>query len=302
MANMEFSIVKTTASKDYELLDSGEGEKLERYGQVTVRRPDPQALWRKALPEKEWNAANAQFIPSTSKSEKSSWKLDKSVPEKWEIDFADLKFWVRTTSFKHTGIFPEQKANWDWIRNVITSRSKNNSSKQSIKVLNLFGYTGGATLAAAQAGAEVTHVDGSKTAVIWGRNNVLASELTEKPIRWIVDDVLAFVKREVKRGNKYDAIIMDPPAFGRGAKGEVWKIEDDLMQLLDACKLLLSDKPVFFLINGYASGYSALAYKTILENFMKKWPGTVEAGELTIEETKGKRLLPAGIFARWSSK
>lgn len=324
MADMQFSILTTKGEKDYELLDSGEGEKLERFGKVTVRRPDPQALWKKMLPHKDWDNAQAQFLPGEAKpgnkaTAKSAWKIENKVSNQWQMEFADLKFWIKPTSFKHVGVFPEQKNNWDWMRNVIRQYHPQSSSASllplnlrggesmgmrspgAIRVLNLFGYTGGATLAAAQAGAEVVHVDGSKTAIVWGRENALISELNDMPIRWIVDDVLSFVKREIKRGCKYDGIIMDPPAFGRGSKGEVWKIEENLLELLDACKQLLSEKPLFFLVNGYASGYSAIAYKNTLETLLRNWPGILEVGELSIEETKSKRLLPAGIFARWKS-
>ncbi|MDQ3014794.1 MAG: class I SAM-dependent methyltransferase [bacterium] len=312
MADMQFSILTTKGEKEYELLDSGEGEKLERFGKVTVRRPDPQALWKKMLPHKDWDNALAQFIPasgagapaSAGRSAKATWKIENKVSNQWQMEFADLKFWIKPTSFKHVGIFPEQKNNWEWIRKVIKDHPPTPSLEKAgakIRVLNLFGYTGGATLAAAQVGAEVVHVDGSKTAIVWGRENALISELNDMPIRWIVDDVLSFVKREIKRGSKYDGIIMDPPAFGRGSKGEVWKIEENLLELLDACRQLLSEKPLFFLVNGYASGYSAIAYKNTLETLLRNWQGTLEVGELSIEETKSKRLLPAGIFARWKS-
>lgn len=309
MSGMQFSILTTKAEKEYELLDSGEGEKLERFGKVTVRRPDPQALWKKMLPHKDWDNAQAQFLPGETKPgskapAKSAWKIENKVSNQWQMEFADLKFWIKPTSFKHVGIFPEQKNNWDWMRKVIKDHPLTPSLEKEgrkVKVLNLFGYTGAATLAAAQAGAEVVHVDGSKTAIVWGRENALISELNDMPIRWIVDDVLSFVKREIKRGSKYDGILMDPPAFGRGSKGEVWKIEENLLELLDACKQLLSEKPLFFLVNGYASGYSAIAYKNTLDTLLRNWQGTLEVGELTIEEIKNKRLLPAGIFARWKS-
>lgn len=292
---MDFKILTTEAESDYELIDSGEGEKLERYGDIVLARPDPQALWKKSLTKKEWNNAHASFHKAEGNNE-SGWKERKHVPEKWSINFGDLTFSIKLASFKHTGIFPEQKPNWEWVREIIKKGGEGVISK--IKVLNLFGYTGGATLAAAQAGAEVVHVDGSKVAMNAAKENAELSGLKEKPIRWILDDALTFVKREVKRGSKYDGIIMDPPAFGRGPEGEVWKIEDHFLELLNACKLILSDKPLFFLINGYASGYSALSYQNIVEELMKEQPGRIEIGELTIEE-RNKRRLPAGIFARW---
>ncbi len=312
---MDFSIVITKPEKDYELLDSGEGEKLERYGNITVARPDPQALWKKHLAPVEWQKAQAVFCREKNEKEKDSirnssmhigWDVAPGIPQKWHIELADLKFWIKLTAFKHTGIFPEQANNWMWIEKTI----KQNSRASAVRVLNLFGYTGGATLAALKAGAEVTHVDGSKSAIAWAKENAELSGLGSAPVRWIADDARSFVKREIKRGKKYDAIIMDPPAFGRGAKGEVWKLEDDLLELLDLCRELLSDKPLFFLINGYASGYSAIAYRNAAQNILEKVSlkteggkqeysrGNIEAGEMVIEESGSQRLLPAGIFSR----
>ncbi len=300
-----YSIAITKPEKDYELLDSGEGEKLERYGTVVVARPDPQALWPKRLGVNEWNKAQAFFKRA---SENAEWSKRGSVPERWPVEFGGLKLWIKLSAFKHTGVFPEQSTNWEWIRkqlsrNKDSSFAKASADRQGTKprVLNLFGYTGGASLAAAQAGAEVVHVDGSKVAIGWARDNAELSGLKDKPIRWILDDAFAFVKREIRRGNKYDGIIMDPPAFGHGAKGETWKIEQHFLPFLESCREILSDKPLFFLINGYAAGYSAIAYKNNLDELLKKYGGTVEVGELTIEESKSGRLLPAGIFARWSS-
>lgn len=324
---MNYSILETKPSGDYELLDSGDGEKLERYGSVVIARPDPQALWKKRLPEIAWNKVDAYFNREKtmtkariSSGQDSAWKTRTKVPERWEIAFADLHFFIKLSPFKHTGLFPEQAGNWEWVRSVIATRHL--AGKQSpeskgiatsvasgdlphndttVRVLNLFGYTGGATLAAAQAGAEVVHVDGSKAAIGWGRDNAAVSGLSEKPIRWILDDAVEFVKREIKRGHKYDGIILDPPAFGHGPTGEVWKIEEHLPLLLALCRQLLSEKPLFVLINGYASGYSALAYKNNLVEMMDGFKGDIEVGELTIAEKDSERLLPCGIFARWSA-
>ncbi len=279
--------------KDYELLDSGDGEKLERFGKVVLSRPDPQALWRKRLDEKEWKKADASFSRSEASAE---WTYKNGKFEKWSIDYAGLKFWIKPTAFKHTGIFPEQKVNWDWMRDLI---GKVEEDKKEIDVLNLFGYTGGASLACAQAGARVVHVDGSKSAITWARENAELSGLAEKPIRWILEDARVFAGREVKRGNKYDAVIMDPPAFGHGANKEVWKIEEDFLPLVEDCIKLLKDKPLFFIINGYSAGYSALAYKNVLLALVDKFGGSINVGELTLEETGSGRLLPCGIFARW---
>jgi 23S rRNA (cytosine1962-C5)-methyltransferase len=288
-------ILTTEPSADYELLDSGNGEKLERYGAVRLRRPDPQALWPKhdaAL----WKTAQATFV---REGRDGRWKFAQAVPETWDIQLAELAFHIRPTAFKHTGIFPEQLPNWNWTRTVIGRRQAAGNPGGPVSVLNLFGYTGGATLAAAQAGAKVCHVDASKASVGWARENARLSRLAEAPIRWICDDAKVFVKRELRRGHRYDAIIMDPPAFGRGPDGDVWQIEDDFLPLLADCRDLLSDTPLFFLVNGYASGYSQLAYRYNLEPLLQRYGGTLESGELTIRETAGRRLLPCGIFARW---
>lgn len=288
---MNSSILVTRAQKDYELLDSGEGEKLERFGDVVLRRPDPQALWQKNLPEENWKNAHATF---TREGKDGSWNLKKGTPEKWTIEFSGLKLNIKPTAFKHTGLFPEQSTNWDWLKRVIA-----NSDKKDLEVLNLFGYTGGASLVCAQAGTKVVHVDSSKAAINWGKENAELSGLADKPIRWILDDARVFVEREIKRGRKYDGILMDPPSFGHGVNNELWKIEEDFLKLVEDCKKLLTDEPRFFLINGYSAGYSAIAYQNNLLDLEKKFGGKVEIGELTLEETKSKRLLPAGIFARW---
>ena len=289
----EFLILETQASRDYELVDSGDGEKLERYGEVLLSRPDPQALWPKLAPGK-WQMARAKF----SRNEKNAkWVKKAGVPDEWQIELGGLKFFIKPTAFKHTGVFPEQVPNWDWMRDLIRN------SKSEISVINLFGYTGGATLAAAQAGAKVCHVDGSKVALMWAKKNEEISGLADKPIRWILDDARVFLKREGKRGHKYDGIIMDPPAYGHGPDGEMWKIEEHLLDIFSLSKQVLSNDPLFFLVNGYASGYSAIAYENNLTEAMKKFSGKTEIGELTIKENPPAgglgRLLPSGIFARW---
>ncbi|HVV38815.1 MAG TPA: class I SAM-dependent methyltransferase [Candidatus Paceibacterota bacterium] len=280
----------TRPSVGYELLDSGGEEKLERFGNVILRRPDPQALWEKGSNHEVWGKAEGTFVREGGEGK---WTLKSSVPKEWLIKLDGLSFLIRPTSFKHTGVFPEQLSNWEWTKETI------HNAGREVSVLNLFGYTGGATLAAAQAGASVTHVDASKTAVAWARENAAASGLADKPIRWITEDVLVFVKREIKRGTKYDAIIMDPPAFGHGPGGELWKIEDDLLPLIELCSHLLSDKPLFIVMNGYAAGYSPLAFAYNLEPFTRKLGGEIEYGDLMIQEAKGERSLPCGIFARW---
>lgn len=292
----DYLILSTPASRDYSLLDSGEGAKLERYGKFIIARPDPQALWRKKLPESEWAKADAYFERD---SEKAEWKRRQELPARWQVEVAGLTFWIKLSAFKHTGLFPEQVGNWEWIREKI--KNQKTKTRNATRVLNLFGYTGGATLAAARAGAEVVHLDGSKVAIGWARDNAELSGLSGKPIRWILDDARQFIRREIKRGQRYDGIIMDPPAFGHGPGGERWKIEEHLLELLELCRLVLAERPLFFLINGYASGYSAVAYRNSLGDLLREYGGSVEMGELTIAEKNSPRLLPAGIFARWKA-
>lgn len=272
---------------DYELLDSGENMKLERYGEVIVARPETQALWKKARPEL-WGTANAVFAFG---DKKGSWDVRKKTPEEWTVTRGPLSFLARLTGFKHVGIFPEQEPNWVWIKDQVKKQG-------APQVLNLFGYTGVATLAAAHPGAHVTHVDASKQSVQWARENAELSHIPETSIRWIVDDALAFVKREVRRGATYDGIILDPPAFGRGAKNEVWEIEKDLPKLLAALKELLSDKPgSFFLLNGYAAGYAPQSFAQAIESAFGLLDG--ESGELHIKESASDRIIPAGIYVRF---
>lgn len=288
---MHTIITITHPSPDYELLDSGDGHKLERFGAVVVSRPDPQALWEKQQSEL-WQHAHAIFVRD---SRDGAWRLSQKFPSRWEISFGNLKFKLKPTAFKHVGLFPEQQENWDWIGDVVARAVAGGAAPQ---VLNLFGYTGGASLAAAAAGAQVTHVDSSKVAITWARENAALSGLQKKPIRWMLEDARAFVARELRRGAQYDGIILDPPAFGHGAKNEMWKIERDLVPLLKSCKRILSSHPSFFLINGYASGYSSLAYENNIHGLVPSY-GTHERGELAIAHAHDDRLLPCGIFARW---
>jgi 23S rRNA (cytosine1962-C5)-methyltransferase len=272
---------------DYELLDSGDGMKLERFGSIILARPETQALWKKQKSEL-WDSVNASFAFGESKG---AWDSKKEVPESWPLAWNAARFNARLTNFKHTGIFPEQEPNWAWTAELIAKMEKPN-------VLNLFGYTGIATLVAAQAGAFVTHVDASKQSLDWAHENARLSDIPEDKIRWMLDDALAFIKREVRRGVKYDGIILDPPAFGRGAKGEVWKIEENFAELLESLKEILSEKPgSFFLVNGYAAGYAPRAFGQAVESVF----GTVagEAGELFIQESASERVVPAGIYVRF---
>ncbi|MDE2071595.1 MAG: class I SAM-dependent methyltransferase [Patescibacteria group bacterium] len=301
---MERLTLTTKPQKDYELVDSGGEEKLERYGDYLLARPDPQALWPKRLGEGEWQKAAGKFVRT---GREGKWEAE-NLPKEWPVEFGGLTFLIKPTSFKHTGLFPEQLSNWEWVAeclrkspcsgeiNTIPTPPQGDSAPA--KILNLFGYTGGATLAAAKAGAEVTHVDASKTAVTWARENAKLSGLENAPIRWIVEDAMTFVQREIKRGNRYDGIIMDPPAFGHGSKDELWKIEEHFVQMVALCAQLLNDTPKFFVMSGYAAGYSPLAFAYNLDPVQKKFGGTIECGDLTIAETAGERLLPCGIFAR----
>lgn len=271
----------------YELIDSGEEEKLERFGEIVLSRPDPQALWPKRNKD-IWKTADASYVRDKIEGK---WIFKKEIPSSWNVKHGGLSFIIKPTAFKHTGLFPEHISNWSWLEKV---------TPKGGEVLNLFGYTGGASLACAKAGAKVVHVDGSKSAISWARENAELSQLSDKPIRWILEDVRVFVQREIKRGRKYDGIIMDPPSFGHGANKELWKIEKDLLPLIEDCKKILSDSPSFFLINGYAAGYSPIAYENNLLDLVEKYKGKIEKGELTIQEKDGGRLLPCGIFARWS--
>lgn len=279
--------------KDYELLDSGNLEKFERFGKYYLIRPDNQALWKPSRPQTEWQKANA--ILKKEPNRKGSWKINGQIPEKWTLQFNDLKFWVKLTPFGHLGVFPEQSSHWTWLENKIKQND------QTLNILNLFGYTGLTSLMAAKHGARVCHVDASRPAILWAKENQKLSNLENKPIRWIVDDALKFVKREARRGVKYDGIIMDPPKFGRGPKGEIWQFEDSLVELLEACKEVLSNNPQFFIITAYAVPISSITLSNILSDLVKNHQGNIEYGELALKESVSERILPTSIFARWSN-
>ncbi len=285
-----FNLLYPNHWQDYELIDSGEGEKLERFGKFILARPETKAIWKKSLPVNEWQKADAVY---EQKDETGKWIFKNQLPSAWNIKWQDLTFEVRPTAFKHTGVFPELASLWEFMREKIKK------SQRSINVLNLFAYTGGSTLAAAQAGASVTHLDASKSIVAWAAKNAELSGLKEKPIRWIVDDAVAFVKREIKRGKKYDAVIMDPPKFGRGSSGQVWKIEEDLPNLLDLCKPTLSSNPLFFIINAYSISLSALTLENLLSQMMKDSGGKVDCGELCLKSASSPNTLSTSIFGRW---
>jgi len=283
----------TQKQNDYELMDSGNGEKLERYGKFVLARPDPQAIWSKSLSNEEWNKADAVFY-RTGKTGK--WVINTSVPNSWLVDFDGLFFNLKLLPSKHLGVFPEQQSHWKWLEDSI---KKEISSGRKISVLNLFAYTGGASMAAARAGADVCHIDSSKFAVDMTNMNLSSSKLKDKTVRLIIDDVRKFVEREIKRGAKYDIVLMDPPVYGKGIKDEVWQIEEDLQPLVTRIKSVLSEKPVAVILNGYSSIYSSTTYSQILSNAFHGMKGEVHTGELLIQESSKKRFLPAGIFAKW---
>ncbi len=282
--------------KDYNLIDSAGGEKLEYWGKILLRRPDPQAIWTEKSETDLWNKTDAWYHRSDKGG--GSWQyFNKKMPERWTVNYKNLIFNIKPMGFKHTGLFPEQAVNWDWFSELIKSAGR------PIRVLNLFAYTGGATVAALSAGAEVVHVDASKGMVTWAKENVVSSGLADKPVRYIVDDVKKFVLREARRGREYDGIIMDPPSYGRGPSGEVWKIEDELYPLIRDCMNILSQNPLFFLINSYTTGISP----TILENVLnltmvKKFGGECKADEIGLPMSASKMVLPCGISGRWYKK
>lgn len=284
--------------KDYEVLDCSNGEKLERWGDYILVRPDPQVIWDTPKTLKGWKKMNGHYHRSSRGG--GEWEFF-NLPEQWTINYKSLTFNLKPFSFKHTGLFPEQATNWDWFSDLISKEKIKRGNDNPVKVLNLFAYTGGATLAAAAAGANVTHVDASKGMVNWAKENAVSSGLKDAPIRWLVDDCVKFVEREIRRGNKYDAIIMDPPSYGRGPKGEIWKIEDSIHSFVKLCTQILSDKPLFFLINSYATGLapSVLTYMIEIE-VGKKFGGHVEAQEIGLPVSSNGLVLPCGASGRWS--
>lgn len=283
-------IISTSGWDEYSLLDSGQGYRLEQFGKFRITRPDPQCIWKRKLDKKEWDIADAKFTKDTQGKER--WIFHTKMPEKWLMHYKDLSFYAKLTPFKHTGIFPEQHLQWDWMEQKIKNKK--------LKILNLFAYTGIASLVAAKNNCEVTHVDASSPSIAWARENQTASGLNDKPIRWIKDDVLKFCERELKRQNTYDAIIMDPPVYGHGPNGEVWDFKKSFPKLLSVCRQLLSPHPLFIIINAYAISASSLMLKNVLSDYVSNLKGTIEAGELCLQEKFNNRLLSTGIFARWS--
>ena len=280
--------------KAYCLLDASEGDRLERWGDVVLQRPDPQVIWETEKNHPSWGEVDALY--HRSKRGGGEWEVRRALPQRWQIEYKGLRLIVSPTGFKHTGVFPEQAVNWDWYREVL------GAAKRPAKVLNLFAYTGGATLACAAAGAQVTHVDASKGMVAWARENAAASGLAARPVRWIVEDCEKYVAREIRRGNRYDAVILDPPSYGRGPGGEVWKLEDKLWPLLRLCTQVLTEKPLFFVLNSYTSGLAPGVMGHMLELLLpKRFGGQVASDEIGLPlETGG--VLPCGATALWKSE
>ena len=276
--------------KDYEVIDCSKGEKLERWGDYILVRPDPQVIWDTPRKEKGWHKMNAHY--HRSKKGGGEWEFF-DLPQQWSIHYRSLTFQLKPFSFKHTGLFPEQAANWDWFSELIKKAGR------PVKVLNLFAYTGGATIAAAAAGASVTRVDASKGMVTWAKENAASSGLADAPIRWIVDDCVKFVEREIRRGNHYDAIIMDPPSYGRGPKGEIWKIEESIHPLVKLCAQLLVDRPLFFLINSYTTGLQPAVLSYLIGTELKRFPGKVTADEIGLPVSSNGLTLPCGASGRF---
>lgn len=280
--------------KDYEIIDASNGEKLERWGNIILLRPDPQIIWNNGNLMDKYNNIHARYIRSNKGG--GHWENLKNTPSSWNINYKDLKFNIKQMGFKHTGLFPEQAINWDFMMNKIKN------SNREIKVLNLFAYTGGATVACLKAGASVVHVDSSKGMVDWAKENVNSSGLADRKVRYIVDDVVKFVKREIRRGNQYDAIVMDPPSYGRGANGEVWDIEKDLYDLVELCMNILSDNPLFFIINSYTTGLSKEVFTNILKMTIgKRYKGKIYSEEIGLAITNNNLVLPCGIYSRYES-
>ena len=281
--------------KDYKIIDMADGQKLEKWGNIILSRPDPQIVWKdKCFPNK-WK--NIDAIYNRSKTGGGSWKYNNKIPDSWVVQYKNLKFNIKTMGFKHTGLFPEQAVNWDWMIDKIQKE------KRKIKVLNLFAYTGGATVACLYAGASVCHVDSSKGMVSWAKENVIQSGLEKQSVRYIVDDVVKFVNREIRRGNTYDAIIMDPPSYGRGSNGEVWQFENNIYDLVKLCTKVLSNKPLFFLINSYTTGISSTVLANILNLCISdKYNGSISSGEIGLPMENSNLILPCGIYGRWEEE
>ncbi|NJN66400.1 MAG: class I SAM-dependent rRNA methyltransferase [Chloroflexaceae bacterium] len=290
----QFVLLAPPPWDDYELLDTGDGKKFERFGRYRLIRPEAQALWPPTLPSHVWDAADAVFQPGRGDDGPGQWIQRQPLPESWLLQYDRLAFWARLTPFRHTGVFPEHGAHWSWVGRQVALAAR------PVRVLVLFGYTGVVTLMAARMGAQVCHVDASRPAVRWARANQEASGLLDCPIRWIVDDVVAFVHREQRRGARYDLIVMDPPVFGRGPKGQIWRLHESLPTLVASCAALLSECPLGLLVHAYATTFSSVTLSNLVQSAMSPHPGEVTAGELVLVDTAAGRPLSAALFARWS--
>ena len=281
--------------EDYKILDMADGQKLERWGNVVLSRPDPQIIWKEKSYPQKWKNINATYY--RSKTGGGAWEYNKKMPSQWQIKYKELTFNIKPMGFKHTGLFPEQAVNWDWMMDKIRN------AKRDIKVLNLFAYTGGATVACAAAGASVCHVDSSKGMVTWAKENIASSGLAERPVRYIVDDVVKFVNREIRRGNKYDAIIMDPPSYGRGPKGEIWKIEEKIHDFIKLCTQVMTEEPLFYLVNSYTTGLqpAVIAYMMNTE-IVSRFGGSVASDEIGLPVKENGLVLPCGASGRWQKR
>jgi 23S rRNA (cytosine1962-C5)-methyltransferase len=288
------SVMRTTGWGDYELIDSGAGRKLERYGAFRVVRPEPQCLWTPRLPEPDWASAEAIFDPE-GEDDTGRWRFSRPLDQQFPLAWREMRFFGRFTSFRHLGFFPEQAANWAWIDEQVRAAGR------PIRLLNLFGYTGVASLIAAAAGAQVTHVDASKRAIGWARENAELAGVADKPVRWICEDARRYVQREVRRGSRYDGIILDPPKYGRGPNGEVWRLYEDLPELIAACAQLLSDDARFLIANVYAERISGLAVGSLLRQALAGRAGRIDWGELALVEQGDERAVGLSFFARWSA-
>ena len=280
--------------RDYELIDCSDGERLERWGNITLIRPDPQVIWNTPKNDPMWKKADARYFRSNSGGGK--WEFYKNVPNRWTVNYRELTFNIKTMGFKHTGLFPEQAVNWDFTADIIKKQNR------QVKVLNLFAYTGGATISALKAGASVTHVDASKGMTLWAKENAVSSNADKMPVRWLVDDCVKFVQREIRRGNHYDIIIMDPPSYGRGPGGEVWKLEDEVYGLVSLCRELLTKDSLLFILNSYTTGLSPAVMQYILGALIRPvFGGSVSADELGLPVASSGLCLPCGSTAVWQS-
>ena len=295
-------MLETEGWADYALLDSGGGEKLERYGPYRIVRPEPQAMWSRRLPAADWDSADAVFTGARDEESDGRWRYRKPLPETWPLAYKGIRFLGRFTAFRHVGVFPEQETHWSWLADRISAARQRAPAGPPPKILNLFGYTGLASFVAARYGASVTHVDASRKAIGWARENQALAGLADLPVRWIMDDAMKFVQREARRGSRYDGIILDPPKFGRGPKGETWDLFTDLTEMMRSCRRLLSERPLFLILTAYSIRASFVSIHELAAEALDGLGGTLESGELLLREQGGGRRLSTSLFSRWSPK